>query len=67
MKRILSACLEQTQRFECEADLQTWLKGLERKRTAYQILSREAQPDGSVIVQLKRAYNNYKTGDYFAR
>lgn len=65
MKRILSACMEQTQRFETEADLKTYLKGLDRKRTAYKILSQTSQPDGSIIVELKKSYNSYSTGDYF--
>lgn len=65
MKRILSACMEQTQRFETEADLKTYLKGLDRKRTAYKILSQTSQPDGSIIVEMKKSYNRYSTGDYF--
>jgi len=65
MKRILSACMEQTQKFESEVELRAYLKKLERKRTAYQVVSQETQPDGSILVQLKKAYNDYSVGDYF--
>lgn len=65
MKRILSACMEQTQRFESEMDLAAYLKKLERKRTAYKVVSQQVQPDGSVVVEIKKAYNNYSVGDYF--
>ena len=30
----------------------------------YKILAEETQPDGSVIVKIKRQYNNYDCGDY---
>ena len=66
MKRVLSACLEQIQCFETEKDLDVYLKGLERKRIVFKILSRDLRPDGSVLVTLKKAYNNYSVGDYFA-
>lgn len=65
MKRILSACMEQTQKFESEAELKAYLKKLERKRTAYKVISQQSQPDGSVLVKLKKAYNDYSVGSYF--
>lgn len=64
MKRILSACLEQTQRFESEGDYQTYLKGLERKKIQYKILDKVSQPGGFITVKLIRDYNNYPVGEY---
>ena len=48
MKRIKSACLLQTVHF----------------RTAYKIEEEAVQPDGSVIVKIRKQYNNHNVGDY---
>ena len=64
MKRIISACLEQTQLFETEHDFQVYIRGLEKKRCRYKIVSREEKPDGSVIAKVAREYNTYPVGDY---
>ncbi len=75
MKRIKSACLEQTLHFFSQDssalrspkdEFEIYKKGLERNKTAYQILSEETQPDGSLIVKLKKQYNTYPCGDYMA-
>lgn len=63
MKRILSACIEQTQRFESERDYQIFISGMERKRTKYKILEKDVQQD-IIVVKLLREYNNYPVGDY---
>lgn len=77
MKRIKSACLQQTIHFMLKEDLrhEDALRGvkedvaaykmqLERSRTRYRIDSEEKQPDGSVIVKIRKQYNSYDCGDY---
>lgn len=73
MKRIKSACLEQTLHFyvqdatairTAKDEFEMYKKGLDRNQTAYKILSEEAQPDGSLIVKLKKQYNSYDCGSY---
>lgn len=77
MKRIQSACLEQTIRFVMKDDIpraeaeqmvkaecRHYLEQLDRNRTAYKVLDETLQPDGSLIVQIKRQYNNYDIGEY---
>jgi hypothetical protein len=64
MKRIISACLEQTQKFETDGDYQTYIKGLERKRIKYKIVDKQVESDNTVIVKVKRDYSNYPVGDY---
>ena len=77
MKRIKSACLQQTIHFMLKEDLrhEDALRGvkedvaaykmqLERSRTRYRIDSEEEQPDGSVIVKIRKQYNSYECGDY---
>ena len=77
MKRIKSACLQQTIHFMLKEDLrhEDALRGvkedvaayqmqLERSRTRYRIDSEEEQPDGSVIVKIRKQYNSYDCGDY---
>lgn len=64
MKRIISACIEQTQRFETEADYQTYIRGLERKHVKYKIVDKETQSENSIIIKVKRDYNSYPIGDY---
>ena len=55
MKRIQSACLEEVESYELS---------LTRKQVAYKIESKTPQPDGSVIVRLRRQYNFYSCGTY---
>lgn len=64
MKRIVSACLEQTSRFESERDFNEYIERLEKKYTKYKIISTEKQPDSSVLTKVKLQYLNYDTGDY---
>ena len=37
---------------------------MDRNRTGYKVLEELPQADGSLIVRLKRQYNNYDVGDY---
>ena len=77
MKRIQSACLEQTIRFVMkddspreearqmvQAEYRHYLEQMDRNRTGYKVLEELPQADGSLIVRLKRQYNNYDVGDY---
>ena len=65
MKRIQSACLEQTILFSASDDLSPELAAkMVRQEVAYKIESETPQPDGSVIVRLRRQYNFYSCGTY---
>lgn len=77
MKRIKSACLQQTLHFMLKEDLRhedavrsvkedlaAYRLQLERSRTRYWIDSEEEQPDGSIIVKIRKQYNSYDCGDY---
>lgn len=70
MKRITSACLEQTIRFDTyndaspEADLKKFLELLERRRTKYELVDQQKMEDGAIVIRLKKQYNAYKTDGY---
>lgn len=77
MKRIKYACLEQTIHFQPKEDLDhdlahrsvreelaAFQSQLERKRTQYKIVEESAQADGSILLKIKRQYNDYQVGDY---
>lgn len=77
MKRILFACLEQTVHFQLKEDanhetavravheeLENFKTKLERDRRKYKILEEVTQPDKSIIIKLKRQYNDYDCGAY---
>jgi ATP-dependent RNA circularization protein (DNA/RNA ligase family) len=70
MKRITSACLEQTIRFDTnneanpKEDFQKFLSSLDKRRTKYELVSSEEAQDGSIIVKIKKRYNNYSTEGY---
>lgn len=77
MKRIKAACLLQTVHFQLKEELghdlavravrdevEHYRKQLERRRTRYQILDETEQPDGSIVIHLKKQYNNYDCGEY---
>ena len=77
MKRIQSACLSQTIHFqlkdgiphevavqEAEHEYQQYRAGLERSRTQYRIEEERRQPDGSIIIRIKKQYLDYDVGSY---
>ena len=77
MYRVKSACLQQTLHFLLKEDLDHSLAvravqeeyarykaKLDHANTKYQILEEQNQPDGSLVVKLKRQYNNNDIGDY---
>ena len=77
MKRIKAACLEQTIHFTLkdgmsreeavqfvQAEYAHYLAQMDRNRTRYQILEKTEQPDGSILVKLKKQYNGYDCTPY---
>ena len=77
MKRVKAACICQTLHFMLKEDLRhedavrsvkedlaAYRLQLERSRTRYRIDSEEEQPDGSIIVKIRKQYNSYDCGDY---
>ena len=77
MKRIKAACLEQTICFTLKEDLahaeavryvqaeyEHYLAQMDRNRTQYRILEKTEQPDGSLLVRLKKQYNSYDCSPY---
>ncbi|PWM40106.1 MAG: hypothetical protein DBX66_01130 [Clostridiales bacterium] len=77
MKRIKAACLEQTIHFELKEGLEPskaaelareelagYKAALERKRVKYKIVEETPQPDGSILLKIKKQYNFYSCGDY---
>jgi len=78
MKRIKAACLEQTIHFQLKDGLspeparqqvrqeyEAYRLHLERSGTKYKILEEQEQPDGSLIIQIKKQNNAQPVGDYF--
>ena len=77
MKRIQFACLEQTIHFMLKDDVpkQTALRAvdleyasykaqMERNRTQYKIVEETRLEDGSLLIKIKKQYNNYDCGEY---
>ncbi|MDR0924273.1 MAG: protein pyrBI [Hungatella sp.] len=64
MKRIISACLEQTQRFESEISYQAYIESLECKRIKYKIIDKQIQSDNTVVIKIIRDYNSYPVDGY---
>ena len=78
MKRILAACLQQTVHFKLKdgiahaagaklvaEEYDNYKKTLERTRTKYKILEENVQPDGSIIIKIKKQYGETPVGEYF--
>lgn len=77
MKRVKSACLQQTIRFELNEKLEhaeaaaaalreaeLYKKGLERKGIPFVVDSEVVLPDGTPELKIRRQYNNYSVGSY---
>mgnify|MGYP005768655823 CR=1 FL=1 len=77
MKRIKAACIIQTLHFLLKEDLdrdyakqyvldevKKYKAQLKQRNTKFRILSEEIQPDGSVIIEIKKQYNNSPCGNY---
>ena len=77
MKRIQSACLLQTLHFQLKEDLghaasvhavqeevAHYKAQLERSHVKFQIVDQTEQPDGSIILHVKKQYNNHRCDEY---
>lgn len=77
MKRIKSACLLQTIHFQLKdgishsmavegvkQEYENYKKQLERNHTKYQIMDEAVQPDGSIIIHIKKQNNNQNCDEY---
>lgn len=77
MKRIKAACLEQTICFQMKDDLSPELarqqvrqeyefykSQMDRRKTKYRIIEENEQPDGSLIIRIKKQNNTQPVGDY---
>ena len=77
MKRIKEACICQTLHFMLKEDvghdyavklvkeeIEKYKASLERSRTQYKIIEEMEQPDGSVIIKIKKQYNSAPVGSY---
>ncbi len=77
MKRIKSACICQTIHFmlkdgisnaetkaQVEMEVERYKNGLDKSNTKYKILSETIQEDGSVIIEIKKQYNQSPVGAY---
>lgn len=70
MRRITSACLLQTLRFEAnneltpEQEFEIYCKRLEQKHILYVIEEKTEHSDGTIFVKIKKQYNTYPTTGY---
>lgn len=70
MKRVVSACVEQTLRFDTskeanpQDDFKQYLSKLNKKHTKYEVMDTQIDKDGSLVVKIKKEYNNYSTDEY---
>lgn len=77
MKRIKAACLEQTIHFQLKdgisselakrqvrQEYESYKMQMDRNRTKYKIIEEAEQPDGSLIIKIKRQNNTQPVGGY---
>ncbi len=77
MKRIKAACLEQTIHFQLKdgisaelakqqvrQEYESYKAQMDRHKTQYKILEEAEQPDGSLIVKIKKQNNAQPVGNY---
>lgn len=77
MKRIKAACLEQTIHFQLKdgisaelakqqvrQEYESYKTQLDRHKTQYKIIEEAEQPDGSLIVKIKKQNNTQPVGNY---
>ena len=77
MKRINAACLEQTIHFQLKdgmsaelakqqvrQEYESYKAQMDRHKTQYKILEEAEQPDGSLIVKIKKQNNAQPVGNY---
>lgn len=77
MKRIKSSCLMQTVHFLLKDGLshdlavtgvkeeyEQYKKQMEKNHTKYQILDETVEPDGSIVIHIKKQYNGQNCDEY---
>lgn len=70
MRRIISACLLQTMRFDTLNDtdprkeFEAYCDKLKRDKTKFQIEEETTEPGGALVIKIKKQYNTYKTDGY---
>jgi hypothetical protein len=77
MKRVKAACIIQTLHFLLkedathdyaiqlvQAEVAKYKRQLDKSQTKYRILSETTQPDGSIIIEIKKQYNTSPVGNY---
>lgn len=67
MKKILEAWVEQKIRFDSEMEWLAFYHDLKNGKKAYEVMKEKKCSDGSVLVHLRRQYNNNKfpkAGDF---
>ena len=77
MKRIKAACLEQTIHFQLKdgipselakqqvrQEYESYKMQMDRHGVRYKIVEETEQPDGSLIIKIKRQNNTQPVGDY---
>ena len=77
MKRIKAACLEQTIHFQLKdgisaelakqqvlQEYESYKAQMDRHKTQYKVIEEAEQPDGSLIVKIKKQNNTQPVGNY---
>ena len=70
MRRIASACLLQTMRFDTyndanpEADLEIYCKKLDKANTKYVIEEKITEESGAIVIKIRKQYNSYPVNGY---
>ena len=77
MKRVIAACLYQTLHFQLKEDyphdeavrlvkseVENYKAGLERKKAMYKIDSETEQPDGSIVLKVRKQNLSTPVGEY---
>ena len=77
MKRVKAACIQQILHFMLKEEIDhdeavrmvndevaKYKEQLQKTNTEYRILSEEVQEDGSIIIEIKKQYNNSSVGVY---
>ena len=77
MKRIKAACLEQTIHFQLKdgisaelakqqvrQEYESYKAQMDRRKTQYKIMEETEQPDGSLVIKIKKQNNTQPVGNY---
>ena len=70
MRRIVSACLLQTMKFDTsseanpEHDFEVYCNKMNKSKIKYVIEEKKKEADGTLIVKVRKQYNTYSIGEY---